>query len=145
MLHGTLPPIHLEAVRWWNEPALSALVHRGADGEPVAPDGLVTCPLTSIVATDKTEVVTDAVLQATLAQMPEPARTPVVVADGLPPARRVVAATVTLDRATGQCELCGVALGEGEGRIDTRGARRIVRCAPSCSDRRQQQLEGFRS
>ena len=37
LLHGTLPPIHLRAVRWWEDKALAALVPTGADGKPVRP------------------------------------------------------------------------------------------------------------
>jgi hypothetical protein len=37
----------------------------------------------------------------------------------------------------GRCELCGQQLAPGEGDYDRRGDRRILRCAPSCVDRRQ--------
>ena len=46
LLHGTLPPVHLDAVRWWHENDLSGLVPLDDDGNPKPPDGLPTCPLT---------------------------------------------------------------------------------------------------
>lgn len=116
-------------------------MNRGPDGEPVAPSALVTCPLTTTVVKETGEVVTDVALKAALSQLPEPARAASSgAAEDLPPARRGLA-TAALDRAIGRCELCSEQLGEGEGRIDQRGGRRIVRCAPSCSERRQHRLE----
>ena len=45
LLHGTLPPIHLEAVRWWAQKDLAALVPLDDDGNPAPPADLPTCPL----------------------------------------------------------------------------------------------------
>ena len=45
LIHGTLPPIHLEAIRWWERPELAALVPLGDDGEPTPQTDLPTCPL----------------------------------------------------------------------------------------------------
>jgi type IV secretion system protein VirD4 len=43
LIHGTLPPVHLRSVRWWEDDALRRLV--GAeDGRPEAPK-VSTCPL----------------------------------------------------------------------------------------------------
>jgi type IV secretion system protein VirD4 len=50
LIHGTLPPVHLRSVRWWDDSKLSALARKGPDGRPVVPDA-VTCPLSS----DRTE------------------------------------------------------------------------------------------
>jgi hypothetical protein len=46
LLHGTLPPVHLDAVRWWHENDLKGLVPLDHHGNPKPPDGLPTCPLT---------------------------------------------------------------------------------------------------
>lgn len=45
LLHGTLPPIHLDAVRWWKEPRLSELMPTGAHLPPGATTEVRTCPL----------------------------------------------------------------------------------------------------
>jgi len=45
LLHGTLPPIHLRAVLWWEDPELAGLVDTDDDGRPVTPD-VSTCPVT---------------------------------------------------------------------------------------------------
>ena len=87
MLHGTLPPVHREAVRWRQELELAALVHSAPDGESIAPAGLVTCPMTTDVAAAETDTVIDAALNAALDQLPEPARTPTAAADDLPAGR----------------------------------------------------------
>jgi type IV secretion system protein VirD4 len=44
LIHGTLPPVHLRSLRWWENKTLRALVPVGEDGRPVAPAG-GTCPV----------------------------------------------------------------------------------------------------
>ena len=44
LLHGTLPPIHLDAVRWWREPRLASLIPDAA-GALAGGGGPPTCPL----------------------------------------------------------------------------------------------------
>jgi type IV secretion system protein VirD4 len=153
LLHGTLPPVHLDAVRWWRERDLRGLVPLDDDGNPTPPDDLATCPLTNIEATDPQPVVDPATLQAARAQLPEPAhktdtadrastaespggddRTPSDRVDEPPPIRPT---TARAGRPTGRCDLCGRSLGPGEGATDRQGRRSIVRCAPSCLDRQR--------
>jgi hypothetical protein len=45
LIHGTLPPIHLRSLRWWEHKTLRALVPVDEDGRPIAPTG-GTCPIT---------------------------------------------------------------------------------------------------
>ena len=37
LIHGTLPPIHLDAIRWWNEPVLKDLIPTDLNGQPTVP------------------------------------------------------------------------------------------------------------
>jgi type IV secretion system protein VirD4 len=46
LIHGTLPPVHLELVRWWREPGLRRLVPTDDDGRPTPSGDIGTCPLT---------------------------------------------------------------------------------------------------
>lgn len=45
LLHGTLPPIHLDAIRWWNEPRLSDLMPTGAHRPSGSTTEVRSCPL----------------------------------------------------------------------------------------------------
>ncbi len=158
LLHGTLPPVHLDAVRWWLEKDLRGLVPLDTDGNPTPPDGIPTCPLTDHDAGAPRPAVDPATLQAALAQLPsaaraggeahigEPAGTPPpsgpsFLGDGAavlpdPPPKRPISADH--DVVTGRCDLCGQRLGPGEGTFDRQGRRTIIRCAPSCVARRRQ-------
>ena len=162
LLHGTLPPVHLDAVRWWQEKHLAALVPLDDHGNPQAPDQLATCPLTSEAAGTPTPAVDPATLESALAQLPEPnhqapsnaaaniERSPripgqqtlfetsqdssaVAVAD--PPPKKVIVERLT-DAAmlTGRCICCGQQLGPGEGTVDRHGNKTILRCKPSCTE-----------
>ena len=44
LIHGTLPPIHLEAVRWWAQKDLAALVPLDDDGHAVPTEGSADVP-----------------------------------------------------------------------------------------------------
>lgn len=55
LLHGTLPPVHLDAVRWWREKSLAALVPTDETGRATPPDDLATCPLVSRDSADVNE------------------------------------------------------------------------------------------
>ena len=157
-----LPPIHLDAVRWWREPHLADLVQTGLNGDPQAPDGLVTCPLTATKARGTGGPVDMATLDSALAQLPNPSRpatrpaqahkvstlsderqtgscpfsTP-TTRPANPPAKRELTSDPSVTRVSGRCELCLRQLAPGQGRRDTRGARVIVRCAPSCTELRR--------
>jgi type IV secretion system protein VirD4 len=167
LLHGTLPPIHLDAVRWWKEPHLASLVPLTADGEPQAPAGLITCPLTDLPPVDGDDPVDTATLESALAQLPEPLALPaapntvpaktaktkpddaqmelfgsggVAVAD--PPAKRPITARPNVERYSGRCAICQQPLGPGEGQRDLRNGETIVRCAPSCTERKRHRQQG---
>jgi type IV secretion system protein VirD4 len=155
LLHGTLPPIHLDAVRWWKEKELRGLVPLDTEGNPKPPSDLPTCPLTDDTASEPRPVVDPATLQAARAQLPEPlkrahqegpadaaGRAPgTLQVDGSaaaladPPAKRPT--TADSAQVTGRCDLCGQRLGPGEGALDRHGRRTIIRCAPTCVDRRR--------
>jgi type IV secretion system protein VirD4 len=157
LLHGTLPPIHLDAVRWWKEKDLRSLVPLSATGDPIPPDDLPTCPLTDQAAGTPRPTVDPATLQAALAQLPTPGTAMDVrrsAASGIeyrrqmpaqppqndhatdPPAARPIR-RADADEPTGRCDLCGQQLGPGEGAYDRQGRRQIVRCAPTCLGHRQ--------
>jgi type IV secretion system protein VirD4 len=147
LLHGTLPPVHLDAVRWWNEKDLRGLVPLDAAGNPTPPRDLPTCPLTAQRARAVTPAVDPATLNAALAQLPAP-RDVAVVHPGTegaeargpshdPPARRPMPPADHRQTPAGRCELCGQQLAPGEGAYDRRGGRRILRCAPTCVGRRR--------
>jgi hypothetical protein len=148
LLHGTLPPIHLDAVRWWREKDLRGLVPLDTAGNPNPPPDLPTCPLTDEAAADLKPAIDPATLHAALAQLPAP-RDMVAPTHGAdhgmvteairdPPAKRPAApGNNRIVAPAGRCELCGQQLAQGEGDYDRRGDRRILRCAPSCVDRRQ--------
>jgi len=152
LLHGTLPPIHLDAVRWWNEKQLAGLVPLDGNGNPRPPDGLRTCPLTDQPASEPVSPVDPATLAAALAQLPppdaggrttnqsptsgesldSPAPAAQVTADP-PPKRQVVGGGAEEVR----CEICGQLVRANECRIDQHGRRSIIRCWPSCIERRR--------
>jgi type IV secretion system protein VirD4 len=147
LLHGTLPPIHLDAVRWWTEKELRELIPLGTAGSPTPPSDLATCPLANEPARDVKPAVDPATLRAALTQLPAPrdatsaptgtGRGEAAGHAGDPPAKRGLGAGREPATPAGRCELCGQQLTQGEGDFDRRGGRRILRCAPSCVDRRQ--------
>jgi type IV secretion system protein VirD4 len=148
LLHGTLPPIHLDAVRWWKEKELQRLVPLDTDGNPRPPGDLATCPLTDQKAGEPHPAVDPTTLKAAIAQLPDPVtpRTSGSASNGSagsaeqnapdgtsvplpdPPARRPIQPVAV----TGRCDLCGQLLRPGEGAIDRQGRRTITRCAPTC-------------
>lgn len=52
LIHGTLPPIHLRTIRWWDEETLRSRVPLDATGHPVPPT-TGTCPVTGPPARDR--------------------------------------------------------------------------------------------
>lgn len=151
LLHGTLPPIHLDAVRWWNEKTLAGLVPLDSSGNPRPPDDVRTCPLTDCPASGSVSPVDPATLAAALAQLPQPdsdssqrafVSTPRpskgISPDGRddddPPPKR------SLGQANGRkvrCDLCGQLVDTEQCRVDQHGRRSIKRCWPSCVERRR--------
>jgi type IV secretion system protein VirD4 len=131
LFHGTLPPIHLTAVRHWQEPELVRLVQRGAAD-------VATCPHTDEpVPTGPHAAIDIATLETAKAQLPksrrasgpargDPAQLPSGVATGT-----VVAEVV--------CAACNERLGAGEWKVRPDGSRS---CAPNCHDRHAQRSAG---
>jgi type IV secretion system protein VirD4 len=70
LIHGTLPPVHLQPVRWWRDPELRRLVPTDADGRPTPPEGLATCPLTDQPADAPGSVPDLAVVEDPAARLP---------------------------------------------------------------------------
>lgn len=153
LLHGTLPPIHLRLVRWWEDPGLSAFVPAGDDGEPRSAPSTGTCPVNEGGPRPDPEPTLDqAVVAESLASLPRPHLAP----DRPAPLRRpsVGARTtttadgqgqldLTLDnapdpvgaagnRVAGRCERCGTRVPVGSGRSAGFGARTVVFCDPTC-------------
>ena len=152
LLHGTLPPIHLDAVRWWNEKQLADLVPLDDNGNPRPPDGLRTCPLTELTASEPVSPVDPATLAAALAQLPPPdaggkathqssssgtvSETPTScapLAADPPPKRHIARGQAEEIR----CDICGQLVKAEESRADQQGRRAITRCWPSCADRQR--------
>ena len=131
LLHGTLPPIHLDAVRWWKERRLQAIVDRDGAGHPKAPEDLGTCPLTSDEVAEGSGVLDERTFAAALVGLPviRAATKPTEAqADGQVPASTA--------RPVGRCEGCREELREGEAQERRRGTDIVLRCAPSCDERK---------
>ena len=138
LLHGTLPPIHLTAVRHWEEPELKRLI--GSDGADVARP---TCPLTSApVPAGPHSAIDIATLEAAKAQLPKAQKSssPSTTAAPRSASAPVETQPSLFEASAGeqpvQCIACSEVVGPGEGRshLDKDGVTR-VRCAPSCSER----------
>ena len=69
LLHGTLPPIHLRAIRWWKEKRLAALFPPADDRPTVA-----TCPSTGQVAEDSGPVLDASTMRFSREQLPRASR-----------------------------------------------------------------------
>jgi type IV secretion system protein VirD4 len=126
LLHGTLPPIHLDAVRWWNERRLRDIVNGHGEVQFTAPGDLGTCPLTSDQVSEGSGALDERTFAAALS--------------GLPAIRTVKKATERLAdghraRPVGRCEECRTELHEGEAQVRRRASGTVIRCAPSCRDR----------
>ena len=134
LLHGTLPPVHLSAVRWWQERSLADLVPLNDKGNPTAPADLRTCPLAADRPTETDDVLDERTFTSAVASLP-----PLGV---VPPMASPPQAVAELDddaptrQSVGRCDLCGYAVFEGEARRDLRGGRNTLRCIPTCIERR---------
>lgn len=149
LLHGTLPPIHLRAVRWWEDRTLTALVPKRDNGKPVAPPTTGTCPTRAGERGPVSPVLDPAVLAESVNSLPGP-RNPSPGAQ-LPRSRPprsgpapgqgqlrlepspTEPALVGRNRVVAYCDRCGTRLGIGAGRSERVGARDVVRCAPACA------------
>ncbi|MEZ5220282.1 MAG: type IV secretory system conjugative DNA transfer family protein [Ilumatobacteraceae bacterium] len=129
LLHGTLPPIHLRAVRWWNERRLRQLIGLGRGQAVNPPAGLVTCPVTSTPPQVPDDRAAERTFTSALATVPRLQVRPATVEST--PSRDVSDGT----EAVAICERCRTPLRGGEARYDRRGARLSVTCAPTCAAR----------
>jgi type IV secretion system protein VirD4 len=75
LIHGTLPPIHLQPVRWWRHPDLRRLVPTDGHGRPQPPESLPTCPLTDEPAERPGPVPDPAVIEDPARRLPGRQRT----------------------------------------------------------------------
>lgn len=138
LLHGTLPPIHMSALRYWEEPDLAMLVRgKGASINPI------TCPLTTEPVFEGSYLPIEVeALKAAKAQLPKSQR----------PSNRAVpgAHTSTSSQAEQQpsflaasgsalviCARCNQPVSEGEGKtfVDRQDGQIKTACAPSCTER----------
>lgn len=69
LLHGTLPPIHLRAIRWWKEKRLASLFPP-ADERPT----VATCPSTGQPAKDSGPVLDPSTMRFSREQLPKASR-----------------------------------------------------------------------
>jgi type IV secretion system protein VirD4 len=149
LLHGTLPPIHLEAVRWWAQKDLAALVPLDADGHPAPPPDLPTCPLGSDQPAPQSALVDEDTLASTLAELPNVRKKAAAAA-----ARAVSSPQLPFDLGTAAtsptatsptpadepervrrrtvCVRCGTILRSGEGELVNQDGRSFAYCYPSC-------------
>ncbi|MGD9796456.1 MAG: type IV secretory system conjugative DNA transfer family protein, partial [Acidimicrobiia bacterium] len=121
LFHGTLPPIHLTAVRHWEEPELVELVRRGTDA-------VATCPLSADLVPEGDHPAIDiATLEAAKAQLPK----------ALPEPAAAQADPTRLPNDTEKvvCTACHDELAPGEWKQRPDGTRQ---CAPNCHERRTQ-------
>jgi type IV secretion system protein VirD4 len=151
LVHGTLPPVHLRLVRWWEDRHLRALVPVDGQGHPEPPAHAPTCPLSDHSPLGVDPVIDPDVLDETLAQLPSPrppkksdspaaplgarrrAR-PVAAGQGrLPLDESSTDAELVINRVAGRCERCGTRVEVGAGRIIRHGARDVLACRPGCA------------
>lgn len=157
LLHGTLPPIHLRAVRWWTERRLRELFPR------TRPD-VVTCPLTTNAAEVSGPVLDASTLEFSRSRLPRPETGPVPQnAGGSARPRRAngngqltmdletvasadtVEPTVAVDdsasgaglravnRVAGRCERCTDPIAPNAGTVRVLNNREVMVCWPKCA------------
>ena len=148
LFHGTLPPIHLRLIRWWEDHDLAALVPTGPDGRPIPAPDAKTCPVTPGGPRPDPEPTLDqSVIAESLASLPRPhgadhgplrlPRTPTSGPDDRPAPGQLGLAfddppPTAANRIAGRCERCGTRIPVGAGRTAGFGARTVVFCDPSC-------------
>jgi type IV secretion system protein VirD4 len=147
LVHGTLPPVHIRLVRWWEDRQLRELVPMDADGHPAPPDGIGTCPLSDHAPDGVEPVIDPAALDESLMQLPQPrpARSdrsnaptggltrmrPTAPGQGQLPLVTNVEGLV-VNRVAGQCERCGRRVAVAAGQIVRSGGRDVLACHPRC-------------
>ena len=160
LLHGTLPPIHLRAVRWWTERRLRDLF-------PSTRPDVVTCPLTANAAEVSGPVLDASTLEFSRSRLPRPETGPVSPdAGGHARPRRTngngqltmdletvasadtpdtVEPTVAVDesasgaglravnRVAGRCERCTDPIAPNAGSVRVLNNREVMVCWPKCA------------
>jgi type IV secretion system protein VirD4 len=155
LLHGTLPPIHLRMVRWWEDTDLAALTPTATDGRSQPPPHQGTCPLQNRPRGAVTPVLEPTVITESVGHLPtprrsrrhEPTTTPTRSSPPRPAPRTNRSSGQTqLDlfttpapgddaannRVAGRCERCGTRVEIGAGTTTRFGGREILRCHPAC-------------
>lgn len=148
LFHGTLPPIHLRLVRWWEDHDLAALVPTGDDGRPIPVPDARTCPVTpGGVRPDPEPTLDQSVIAESLASLPRPhganhgplrpGRSQPGPTDERPGPSQLDLGfddppSTPANRIAGRCERCGTRIPVGVGRSAGFGARTVVFCDPSC-------------
>lgn len=149
LVHGTLPPIHLRTVRWWDDRDLLTLVPTGPDGQPLPPPSGGTCPVTAGRSGVLSPVLDPAVIDEELRQLPKPsdplARPTPSQSSGrrhapgpgqtrldLDDPEPADAGDVRRSPVAGFCDRCARRLKVGEGRAEQIGGRHVLRCEPAC-------------
>lgn len=156
LLHGTLPPIHLRTIRWWEDRQLAALVPTGVGGQPAPPPNEGTCPLEAGPRAAVAPVLDPAVVTESVSYLPRPrleaGSRPAAADPGRP--RRAGSPgqgrlTFTADdadrrdsigedpaagrnRVAGRCEQCDARVPVGAGRVVRFAGRDVLFCDPPC-------------
>jgi type IV secretion system protein VirD4 len=152
LLHGTLPPIHLRAVRWWKERGLRDLF---PETKPI----VETCPLTKQESPATGPVLDASTLELSRSQLPRPQSTigserATVAKPSKPVSGQQVmdldptnpadaeqmgvddpaqsSAPRTMNRTAGRCERCRRTVPANEGTVHRLGGRDVVCCWPLC-------------
>jgi type IV secretion system protein VirD4 len=149
LVHGTLPPVHLRLIRWWEDRQLRALVPVDSRGRPAPPADVATCPVSDHPPSGVEAVIDPDALEESLAQFPGP-RPPRSGSPGasegkrpvrpVPPGQTQLALGaepergdgVVVNRVAGQCERCGARVEVGAGQIVRMGTRDVLACRPTC-------------
>lgn len=159
LLHGTLPPIHLRMVRWWEDKHLAALIPTGPDGRRARSPEDGTCPLQDSPRGAVAPVLEPTVVIESVGHLPTPrggpqrrgpgpARTraerePVGPSRTARPRDQPQLALfaspadgrtdVTRNREAGRCERCGRRVPVGAGTLDRVRDRDVILCYPACA------------
>lgn len=154
LLHGTLPPVHLRTVRWWDDRHLAALVPKGPDSRPVAPPTTGTCPLRAGPRGSVAPVLDPSIVNESVSRLPHPrsadprqsnlSRSPggrlpsngqeqLRFTTGTVPAESNADDGEGRNRVAGYCDRCAARVAVGAGRIERVGGREVMRCLPVCA------------
>lgn len=143
LIHGTLPPIHLDAIRWWNEPDLKALVPIDDEGDPLLPPGLVTCPLSDDVAKGAGSPIdanTLATIRKALADKPDKKKPAAKRPGGVDRDKAVPKAASPpgeVRQVAARCDRCGIQLQRTSGVMLELDGEPISLCSLDCDGKRE--------